>query len=431
MRGMIKRCSGFSNVFKEDDEAYCAHWKPPTNLTKDSPDCKIPEFKFTGIRLLPHHDSFGLFVMVCEASFVAFIIYYTFREFRQLCRNKVEYFKCYWSYAEIAIIVTSYATIAVYVASRSSSLQPHPRKRIREPPVRGFPGRTLLLPGVLTATLRQCWDDLSGFLIAFIICFCSFTGMFYLLLNSQLENFHNFVISVETCFSMMLGKFQFEEMKQASSVVPVMFFIFVLSNSWVLLNLLLTVIIRSFEQVGGHGDRVVKCNIFILTTCDHIPSTPAKTQHTYTHHIPSTPQPTHHIPSTYPQPQVNATYNHHMPHHIPSTPGHTLITRLTTYPQPQVKHDIMQQPTDYMMVSFIMGRIRGFFGMQKPPPPPPVTMATPSSPSEAPPTREEGEGKGAFNSKVGPKPRPIQLAQGIGEVRAGTQKSKRHPGFLR
>ncbi|XP_069972546.1 polycystin-2-like [Penaeus vannamei] len=323
MRGMIKRCSGFSNVFKEDDEAYCAHWKPPTNLTKDSPDCKIPEFnhtsgldlstlptvgfldvygpggyvvhlngssrslrerltflqsrgwidrltryvvvefasynaqvnlfglshimaeftpgggvtpsfRFTGIRLLPHHDSFGLFVMVCEASFVAFIVYYTFREFRQLCRNKVEYFKCYWSYAEIAIIVTSYATIAVYVARHFATESvvevfnlTHGNGYVNLQYAASLDELYSYLVsfivfvstlkfikllrfnkrmGVLTATLRQCWDDLSGFLIAFIICFCSFTGMFYLLLNSQLENFHNFVISVETCFSMMLGK---------------------------------------------------------------------------------------------------------------------------------------------------------------------------------------------------------------------------------
>ncbi|XP_037802214.1 uncharacterized protein LOC119596920 [Penaeus monodon] len=93
-------------------------------------------------------------------------------------------------------------------------------------------------------------------------------------------------------------------MKQASSVVPVMFFIFVLSNSWVLLNLLLTVIIRSFEQI---------------------------------------------------------------------------------------KHDIKQQPSDYMMVSFVMSRIRGFLGMQGPPPPPSVAMATPLLASEDPPPCGEEE----------------------------------------
>lgn len=46
------------------------------------------------------------------------------------------------------------------------------------------------------------------------------------------------------------GKFQFQEMKEANILVPVMFFVFVLCTSWVLINLLLTIIIKSFEQVN-------------------------------------------------------------------------------------------------------------------------------------------------------------------------------------
>ncbi|XP_037801990.1 polycystin-2-like [Penaeus monodon] len=173
--------------------------------------------------------------MVCEASFVVFIVYYTVRELRQLCRDKTEYFKCYWSYAEIAIIVTSYATIAVYAARHLATKSvvevfnlTHGNGYVNLQHAASLDELYSYLVsfivfvstlkfikllrfnrrmGVLTATLRQCWDDLSGFLVAFFICFLSFTGMFYLLLNSQLENFHNFVISVETCFSMMLGKF--------------------------------------------------------------------------------------------------------------------------------------------------------------------------------------------------------------------------------
>ena len=45
------------------------------------------------------------------------------------------------------------------------------------------------------------------------------------------------------------GKFKFNEMKHASELVPPMFFVFVVCNSWVLVNLLLTLIIKSFEQV--------------------------------------------------------------------------------------------------------------------------------------------------------------------------------------
>lgn len=61
------------------------------------------------------------------------------------------------------------------------------------------------MAGLLSATLSQCWDDLSGFLMAFLLCFFTFVTMFFMMLNMYLFGFHNFVVAVETCFSMMLG----------------------------------------------------------------------------------------------------------------------------------------------------------------------------------------------------------------------------------
>ncbi|ROT79214.1 putative polycystic kidney disease protein 1-like 2-like [Penaeus vannamei] len=102
--------------------------------------------------------------------------------------------------------------------------------------------------GVLSTTLRLCWEDLRGFIMVFFLCFFTFVQMFFIILNNSVFGFHNLVLAVETCFSMILGKFQFDEMKEIGVFVTVMFFVFVICSSWVLINLLLTVVIQTFVE---------------------------------------------------------------------------------------------------------------------------------------------------------------------------------------
>ncbi|XP_068242609.1 polycystin-1-like protein 2 [Palaemon carinicauda] len=236
-----------------------------------------PSYRFDAIKLLQHHDNFGLFVIICEVAFILFVLYYTYREIRLVCKDKKAYFACYWSYAEIAIILASYSAIVIYAVRYVATSEV--LKIFNETFGNGyislqyaasldevygyviafivFVGTLKFIKilrfnkrmGVLSATLALCWDDLQGFSLAFIISFMSFSALFYMLLSAYLSDFSSFIGTIEKSFSMMLGKFDFVEMKAANSLTPIMFFVFVLCNSWVLINLLLTVIIRSFEEV--------------------------------------------------------------------------------------------------------------------------------------------------------------------------------------
>ncbi|XP_069168437.1 polycystin-2-like [Procambarus clarkii] len=103
--------------------------------------------------------------------------------------------------------------------------------------------------GLLSATIRRCWDDLSVFLIAFVLFFFAFVSVFFVLLNQHLVDFYNFISAVMTCFSILLGKFDFSQMTQASPMVPILFFVFVMFITFVLMNLLITVIMQAFTEV--------------------------------------------------------------------------------------------------------------------------------------------------------------------------------------
>ena len=101
----------------------------------------------------------------------------------------------------------------------------------------------------LILTLKTCWEDLSGFLAIFFLVFFAFVQLFYMILQSNMKEFHSIVASLETCFTMMLNKFKFGNMKETSMTAAVMFFFFAVSCTWILLNVLLTIIIEAFEKV--------------------------------------------------------------------------------------------------------------------------------------------------------------------------------------
>ncbi|KAL7636836.1 UNVERIFIED_CONTAM: hypothetical protein RMT77_012594 [Armadillidium vulgare] len=234
-------------------------------------------YRFDIIRLLDHHSNFGAFIIACEIGFCIFTIYFTFHELRLLWKLKRKYFDSYWSYGELSLIFVSYALIVVYalryietqkVVDTFSKTQGNGYMRMTYAATLNdafglmiaylvFVGTIKFIKllrfnkrmGFLAQTLHQCWDDLKGFLIAFGVCFVSFVFMFYFLLSPYIDSFANFISALETSFSMMMGKFEFNEMKDINPLAPFMFFVFVLCTSWILINLLLTVIMKAFEQV--------------------------------------------------------------------------------------------------------------------------------------------------------------------------------------
>lgn len=238
----------------------------------------IPNYRIDVIRLMRYHQGFGLFVILCEVTYVLFIVYFTVREFKNWRASGWDYFTSYWNWAELLVITFSYVGIGLYVY----------RMIITNQLLRVF-DRTMgngylklqfvcsldemfgyiiaftifigilkfirLLRfnksmGVLYQTLNQCSKDLKSFCIVFVVVFLSFVQMFYLLFGLYMQDFGSFVNSAETTFGMVTGKFDFDAMVKASPILgPVVFFVFVLVASIVLVNIFLTLIISAFETV--------------------------------------------------------------------------------------------------------------------------------------------------------------------------------------
>ncbi|CAG0905453.1 unnamed protein product [Darwinula stevensoni] len=236
-----------------------------------------PSWRFDGIRLLQYHTGFGLFVLVCEILYVIFALYFTYRAFRACCKSTRAYLRSYWSYAEMGTVLVAWTAVGLYlyrvfltkdVLQRVQDTYGNEYIRLQYvalvDEILGyliaaltFVGTIMFLKllrfnkriGVLSSTMKQCWDDLIGYAIVFYGVFIAFCLMFYLFFFRELEEWRNFVTAFETCSSMMLGKFQFDSMKNTNVVAAIFFFFFAIIMSIIMLNLLLTIIIRAFEAV--------------------------------------------------------------------------------------------------------------------------------------------------------------------------------------
>ncbi|KAK4321943.1 hypothetical protein Pmani_007294 [Petrolisthes manimaculis] len=237
-----------------------------------------PFWRFDSTRLITGNTASDYFLWLNELAFVVATIYFTLREFWKCYKDGPrEYLSSNWNLTEIVILFLSYAAIALYIV-RSQEVS-RVLKVFKETLGNGYVRMELacILDGyylcisagviffsilkiikllqfnnrmnLLGLTFARCWDDLQVFFLTFAIIFFAFTTLFFTIFTLQLEEFSNYLASIQMCFSMMLGKFEFRAMAQANALSPVIFFVFSISTSMILVNLMLTIIIRTFSEV--------------------------------------------------------------------------------------------------------------------------------------------------------------------------------------
>lgn len=216
-------------------------------------------------------------VAISGVLVMAATIFFTLRELWEIKQKKLSYFSSYWSLLELALITSSYFAVAAYFYKNYLTAKAVEIFNVTfgNAYVRmdyailvdqiylyflafiTF-GSTLKLIKILqfnkrmntlALTIRRCWDELLYFFIAFAVIFFAFSSLFYFLFSHDLREFSRLVGAVLTCISMMLGKFEFQAMKEANELSPILFFVFSVINSMVLINIMLTIIIQGFTEV--------------------------------------------------------------------------------------------------------------------------------------------------------------------------------------
>ncbi|XP_072168153.1 polycystin-2-like protein 1 [Diadema setosum] len=237
----------------------------------------LPYTSFRTIRLDRYQGNFAYFVLAGEVIYVAFLLYFTYREGKQLWKKKKDYFGSVWNLLEVVTLVLAYAAISFYLYRLFIGRRLV--NQYREDPesfmnfqyiahwdlMYGYMtglvvfianlkfmkllrfNRRLLL---LSMTLKSAGYDILHYLVVFGIVFMAFSTMAFAMYNAYLVSFSSFGATIETLFSTLLGKFKFHEMLQASRYLgPVFFFCYVVVIMFICLNMFLSIINEAFTQV--------------------------------------------------------------------------------------------------------------------------------------------------------------------------------------
>ncbi|XP_076050283.1 polycystin-1-like protein 2 [Oratosquilla oratoria] len=237
-----------------------------------------PYWRFDATRMLKGNGALDTFVFINELAFTVITVLFTMREIWRCYKQGLwKYISSYWNMAEIAILLISYSSIALYilrylelreVLKRFEITRGNGYVRLEKAAIFdlgyqyciafivffSFLKVIKLLQfnkrmDILGFTLGRCWHDLRIFFISFGVFFFSFAVVFYRMFMLQLEEFSDIVASMQMAFSMMLGKFNFDAMAEANAWSPIIFFVFSVSISMILINIMLTIIIMAFTLV--------------------------------------------------------------------------------------------------------------------------------------------------------------------------------------
>ncbi|VEN45620.1 unnamed protein product [Callosobruchus maculatus] len=104
--------------------------------------------------------------------------------------------------------------------------------------------------GQLSNTLKKCAKDMMYFTLIFVIVFCAYSELGYMLFGNVVEDFSSIGLAMFTLLRTTLGDFQYDEIERADKVLAPMYFLsFIYLVFFVLLNMFLAIISDTYTNI--------------------------------------------------------------------------------------------------------------------------------------------------------------------------------------
>jgi hypothetical protein len=225
--------------------------------------------------------------VIANIIYIVFVVFFMIREMNKFrkAKPKKAYFKSFWNYVELCIIALSWASFAMYIYRMyaiSEVLEKFKKYNVNLhirlqsistwneslsiclafcTGLATFRFLKLLKlnkrVNILTLTLRHSFFDLLSFGAIFFIIYLSFVQFAYLIFNESTISLSTMVKALETCFQMMLGKFETETLTKAHLVFgPTLYITYNLGVVMILLNLFISIINDSYAYVKNDKDLI-------------------------------------------------------------------------------------------------------------------------------------------------------------------------------
>ena len=277
----------FSRALLIDFTAYNTHanfYVMVTLITEFSPaGGAVTSKRILTTRLDRYTSAFSIFLGICEIAFLCCTVYYMYREIKKVKHMKWKYLKDWRNWLEVLSFSCVWASFGLMLVRFGIVSQIKSRYFKDRTKYTNFENAaisdqvyasvlsfvTLLMylkflkilrfnkrVSLMVKTVMHATTDLKYFSIIFGICFLSFAQLGYLFFQTNLEEYATFLRTIETLFSLILGKFQFDNIVSAKSFYGRLFFIsFVFMTTYILMNMFVTILIDSFIVVNEKMQR--------------------------------------------------------------------------------------------------------------------------------------------------------------------------------
>ena len=238
----------------------------------------LQSYRFEPAVLLTYRSHAMVFQVICEFAFFAFTVGFIVIQVRELIKQRMKYFKCFWHYVELLTIFCAILSIVVYfykfAATKHLTRQINKTKGTKYMKFQyvgywnelfyyifgwavffgvlkfirllRFNKRMFMLSG----TWRYGARGLLHFSVIFWILFLAFAQLFYLTFARSMFSFRHIIASSQSCFTMLLGIFDIHVMTMISPLLAKFYiFLFVLTMMFVILNMFMSILNETFDHV--------------------------------------------------------------------------------------------------------------------------------------------------------------------------------------
>ncbi|XP_078682392.1 polycystin-1-like protein 2 [Branchiostoma floridae x Branchiostoma belcheri] len=244
-----------------------------------------PRVDITTVRLYRFQTTWAWVVVGFQGVFIIFTLYFVFREFELILKLRSLYLKTFWGCVELGLALLPLAEVGVmlytlYIVLDFQS-KPGTNKEPAERPFEKYRRAAywdqintyvlgcLVCVGTLKLlhllrfnkhvvlgadTMKKAAGTLSGFFLIFTIVFVAYATFAFLVFGPTEEGFSPFVATVESMFTILLGKFY--ELSDAKTVMgPLFTFTFITFFQWVILIMVVAILDGAIHEVAEQNSQ--------------------------------------------------------------------------------------------------------------------------------------------------------------------------------
>ncbi|XP_071328687.1 polycystin-1-like protein 2 [Trachinotus anak] len=228
------------------------------------------------VRLYQSTGGFHIFVMAAEIIYFLFILYYMFLQGKLMKQQRCNYFRSKWNLLELTIILLSWSAMAIFIkrtllGNRDMTYYHNNKHQFAsfyetataDSVLQSLIAFVVLLATIklwhllrlnpkmnmITATLQRAWTDISGFLLIILILFIAYAFVCNLIYGWKLSSYKTLADSLITIINLQIGMFNYDEVFDYNLLLGgLLFGSCIVIMTFVLLNLLISVILAAFSQ---------------------------------------------------------------------------------------------------------------------------------------------------------------------------------------